>query len=1476
MSNPIFQNAGAVAPPIFSEAPIKGSGSETTDDFISSRIALMSNDSDQLRQLALAQAGVKRMDPEELQSFVAGVTDSASADLKSSAIEHYAGKGDIDTGVKHVEELNNVDTLSEVERLAILAPKYLDQFEQYSIPREIARRNLLSLMVATKMEERGMKLDTGWQKTKSFLGTQIPGRATWQFAVSPIDLGDSVKKFQTLKDDVAFHEFAGVLDQLADMSGNNPFYYLERAQSYLNPDDVKTLYAYLGLDVVDAATTLLVAPKVLKLMKLARATNTPIKFLRDTGQMERAAALVDQAAGDNVAAKTAGTTQADAASSMSPFGGEGIDPGITDQLSAETQAIVAARQAAVADAVAPLNDQNLWIRRHQWTPEEIAGRNARLLDQFAGSARIVSQQDDGVTLEVTIQRPASKLPTSQALETRITELRNQISMAGDILSQQEEVLGKAYATDSYVKSVKAQKVDAFLELSKKERLLERVLSDEKLPPSTIKTEHIKYTNDDYGGMDAVQYDRANQYITSPSTHVEQMLPGKVDTATFVDNDSARMIGIFLKARNKIFEGVGKTGRKRIDSLLLKGDVDQVVYTNRDLVDGVMTPDGLIKLKSAEELAAYRASRDMFDVLHVLKNRELRRTLELDGYKALKFKLPDGTNALNFANPERGYIGKADVKRLYDIRKSMIVEYSSLGADESRRFYKLKHPVEIDGETIEYALAKDAQFRDLPQEVLNKRVGYVTKIDKNVFYVAERIGDKLVNGNTLKNQRTVVRYFDNPQEAREWSTGQTAKGQRVEIRTGKEWLDAQPGRAQEYEAQVFGGLRTGERSDSVIPFGLQGTPAERVGGVEAMEAYMNHLSTRLPATEFRSSLINRFLNSSKDPLTGESYLREPNNWRSEIVANDNKIKSGLEAAQRWIEDQVRIPTTEERMWQNVAVKMADYFGSVPGPVGKKLGKALMNFTAKDLFTRMRGLAFHSTLGWFNISQFMVQAMGSSIAISLDPVRAPLFIARSLALRSAMFSTDEAVMKIAAKAAFLDEDAFATMVKAYQKTGLHEATLTSADYAALDGLPNGMDVFRKTASLGLIPFKEGERWARNYAWVKAYDDITKGSKLKQIPDKMVDAITALHLRYTLNLNRSNRAFWQKGVLSIPTMFYQISAKFIENMAPNILIKTPKGWTGIEKAQILLGQVALFGAAGLPGGRAILDHFSEWIKSDQDYGLAVTDPIKRQALYGGLSDLMLYNWTGAELDVTNRLSINAGIEQTMEMIRDDRSSVSDTVMGVFGTISDRSWQAALANLRIFRSVIKDPGSADASTIYEVLDNVAKVTSTWNNYRKAQIWEETGRITDRYGRLVTDQIDAQMILAQKWGIAPKILADYRALKKFNKNKESDYQDAATAVITISQRHYQDPEILTNEKLQKRMEAEIEVAMYGFTEEERTKIMEKVYKTQSDNKFALPEEMEKALDNIYNMHGASEVQGIGTMVDQGSEASAQGNTSAN
>lgn len=1462
---PIFTEGAPDTSP-FVEPDFKGTGNSTTDDFIAVRVGLMMDHEDALKSLAVSQANVESLDRRNITNLIDGTVGKTIQSLRISSLDRHADKLDIEGGVKADQDLKQVlDEDTDIKRLAAAAPKYLDQFSEF-IPREVARRQYTAWLFAKKLEEVGIAPDTYYKKAKGMVGMMIPGRSLYQFATSGIDFDEAVTRLHSMNDTDFFNALPDMMDTIMKMSGNNPFYFLDRMQAFLDPDDVTTIKAFLALDAVDVATTAVAVPKLIKALRLARATNTPIKMLRDSGQAKKAAEINVAAMGDEASATTAKTTQSDAAQSTSPFGGEGLDPDITEGIAAESQALIAERRAEVLKTLSPLNDDTFLIRRTAYTEAEIQKANERYLSKFAGNARIVEQKTDGFVAEVAIQKP-NIWPSKQSIQDKLIELKDQKKALKNMLADAKT---DPEHRQAQIKLFQESIDDTRAEIVRFERIAERVAGVSDSPrPVTTELVHVAYRNNDFGQLEAIQYDKALRHVTSPSTTIEQMQRDIVENATLYDYDTAKVVDVFFRARNAAIRGLGKKSKKSVDSILLQGDKDQVVYSDMDLVNGVRTPDGIVKLGTVEEVGAYRSIRDTFDVLYELKNKELRRQLELGGYEAIHFK---GLNIdVNFVNPNKivSLEDRAKIGRIYNASTDTVEDAARLREDPTsvlnHEIYELKYPLEVGDELINYVVTPRSRLKKLPKIVLNRRDGYVPKIDKNVFWVSEMIGDKMVDGNIVKNYRTVTRYFDNKQEADIWEKMQSAKGQLTEIRSGREWLDLAPGRREEFEANIFGGLYGGKRGERPVPFNLEGTEAERVGGIEAMEAYMNHIASRMPAVDFRASLVQRFLNSAKNPKTGESYLTSPGDWRSPIIPTiDNKQFSGLRAMQDWVADQLRIPTTEERVWGNVSQKLSEITSRVPGTAGRKLSKWSMQVGAKDAFTQMRGLSFHATLGWLNTSQFFVQAMGASLAASLHPEKIPIFLPRSLALRAAMFASSDEVIRMTAKAALMDEESFLTMVKAYRKTGLHESTLSTGDYAALQGMPQGLDSLRWVADKGLIFFKEGERWARNYAWIQAYDELTKGGKIA-ITDKLIDDITKLHLKYTLNLNRANRAFWQKGILSIPTQFYQISTKFLENMLPNMLINTPNGWTGKQKASILIGQMALFGAAGLPFGRTMYDSLAKWVQSEDDYGLAVNDPTVLNTIQGGLTEWMMYDWTGSRMDVTNRLSIPAGIESLVEIMASDQSTTADKILGVSGEIGSRTWEATRAIGKVLYATVQSPDSLDATLMQDVLIEAGRVTSSFRNYYKARQWERLHYIEDRYHNKiipVDDVDDRAMLFAQALGVAPKVLDDYYAIKTFNKMTDRDYRDAANAVITISNKYYADPDIITNVHKQKRMEAEIAVTLLGFEDAERKIVMERVNEKMKDNDYKLPEEMEKALDNLYNKQGSAALQTNTTMIE--------------
>jgi hypothetical protein len=100
-----------------------------------------------------------------------------------------------------------------------------------------------------------------------------------------------------------------------------------------------------------------------------------------------------------------------------------------------------------------------------------------------------------------------------------------------------------------------------------------------------------------------------------------------------------------------------------------------------------------------------------------------------------------------------------------------------------------------------------------------------------------------------------------------------------------------------------------------------------------------------------------------------------------------------------------------------------------------------------------------------------------------------------------------------------------------------------------------------------------------YLLARDLFMKGKKPSyKLTDKDIDFVAADAMRFTMNLNRSNRAAWQKGILSIPTQFWQVQVKFLENMVGGSFGYGVRRWTPAEKTKIMAGYLSMFGMAGV----------------------------------------------------------------------------------------------------------------------------------------------------------------------------------------------------------------------------------------------------------------------------------------------------------
>jgi hypothetical protein len=1461
----------------------KGTGSEVMDYYLAQRFAMLNPDNKRyIDAVNVTLDMLKTMDEEEVRNSILATIETNKARLMEQRLDILAADQQIGQPVTTLDEAANEvikppEAKSEYEQLVDTILEQLSALPD-GFRKEIARQDAMWALARMRMEQLGINPDpTIWNT----LGTLVPGRNLEDLGFG-IKYSETVKKFRTLAQDEQFRQWINIIDELAKET-SNPSFMLERLAPYINESDINEVKFAIANDAFDVTLSL----PIIKILRLLKFGQTPAKLLRDAGKEISAAEIVANAMKSEKAAKAASTTIDDAVASSSPFASEGIDPRLTEGVSAEVQRIIAEDLAKQEKLLRPLHDDTI-MQRRVWDEEEVQAALKRQLNTFAGKARHIREEADGHLWEVDVVKTESVLSSLPKIRAQIERLQQQLVGLTDI--ELKDALAQGLDKEA-IKDIKTRIIrmkreianlraieqldferndilvrlnqakksvqdpldDGVKELTKKlvENKAERARLVDRLQTKTIETKtteqfYVKFTEDDFGNLTATQLDlNTSRFINSPSTIISQMKKGLVSTARNIGFTQEQMRTLFQDSYAGALKKLNYFQRKKLDRILLQGDHDEVVYSAADLINGIRTPDGILKMDTAEELSAYFQIRRISDDLFVLKNRELVRRLELGGYKAFS---ADGKMA--FANPSKPLQNAPEgVTRAWDMMLGDIGDVRPLLADEA--VFRLRKPIIKNGEEINYVIAKQNDFKEIPARVLDYRRGYIPKIRENIFYVAEaRVASKVDGAN--KDSWQVIRFFDNPKDVETWQKANQNSKEVIRVQSTNQWFSENPTTLDNWEEMMFGGTYEGSRTDGKIPFNLTGTEAERMGALEALEAYMNHLSTRVPSTDFRRALVKRFENSAKDPITGQSYLNKSGDWRDPLnIDKTNPNYAGLKAMQDWVKAQLAVPTTEERLWNNFALGVARLFAKSPIK-GDRLSAIPVKLTEKDIVGAMKTTAFHVTLGFLNPAQLYVQAMGAATAFALDPIGAPINIAKYLALRAALLVEGKASPKAiieAAKAAGENPKELALMVEAYRRTGIHQSIRSSGDYGLNTGMYASPASIRYLADKGLVFFREGERFVRGYAWIQAWRKLYKPGI--EITDEFIDKVTNESIRYTLDLNRANKAYWQSGVLSVPTQFMQITTKFVENLFYKGS-KLEAGWTREEKFRIAAANMLLFGAAGVPGGNWIISNAIAYLKDDSDFGLGITDPQILTALSGGLVEATLYGVTGEAPAISERVSIPYGIEQFVDRLTEEDSTFWEIAAGVFGEVPKRSYQALAKLINIYSAVGREPSSFDMRVVAETITEIGEITSSWRNIRKAVLWERANALLTTKGEKI-DQLEGArkwtIVISQALGVSPKEISQYYDLVKYNKESEQTIRESVDAWFKIAARYAGSP-ILNTPTGQKRVENQIEVILSDLTQAQRKEVSRRIARKLADKDYKITKELLKFMENALAREG--------------------------
>jgi len=920
---------------------------------------------------------------------------------------------------------------------------------------------------------------------------------------------------------------------------------------------------------------------------------------------------------------------------------------------------------------------------------------------------------------------------------------------------------------------------------------------------------VAYNINDVGDLDILEAGQVETKIWSPSVWMDRIQKDAVEVATRIGFAQTRVLKDLEDAVNMATKHLGsslsisgRASRKRVDSVLVAGDElaagKGTVFNIQQLkYEGIPTDQGLVKLNDGE-VASYYAMRDVFDALHFVKNKQVRDTLVFNNFKEVTiggqadgaiFKQSIAKEITPGQLPAKAL--ETDSFRIWNTSgdgfQGSVVKLNSLDLDtnleEGFKLVKFKEAEKVGDEFVEYGLVKSDQIQELRGQVLNKKVGYVPKQSKDGFYFVKQAVSKTLNGTKKSAAGTrTLRMFDNRADATAYSD--SLKANDIEnassygVRHDREMSMA------ELEDDIInesGGLFTSSRSSREITYGLDGNKPRRISALEAMERNLQHISNNVPMNEFRMGIQQRWLNSARPYLTDPSDFNSP--LKEALLDVDVKKEVALRESREWIRDQMRIPTPSERRWEAFTRRSAEWMEGKPllDRPGSNISirRGVMHVGAKDPYAAMRGSAFHALLGWFNPAQLWVQAQGASIAFALDPLAAPQRMREYMALRAGLtLRGNTEALRRTAKAAGVDADEFEELVEQFHKTGLMDSVKSTADYnAASQSYWIGADALSRAADKGLVFFREGERFTRGYAFLTARSSWIKDNPGKIIDDSATKEIVTRTVKKMLNLNRANRAHWQKGLLSVPTQFQQITTKFVENMLPDIMPGSAKKFTGGEKARIMVAQMALYGTAGVP--------MSEWLMNEaaQSFGMGPEDlsPEQVAALSNGFWGWLGKEVTGESIEFGPRGGVASGIETVIKDLFINNQPFSKAALGAFGTVPERGIRAIgtiapmVANL--------DELEWTAAEFKKALFSVTDIVSTFNNYHQGQMWADNQEVRDRRGNLlfsIDADEDAALVWTKKLGFTPSRVADIYNLKNYDRQQKEMVREKASALRAL------------------------------------------------------------------------------------------------
>jgi hypothetical protein len=967
-------------------------------------------------------------------------------------------------------------------------------------------------------------------------------------------------------------------------------------------------------------------------------------------------------------------------------------------------------------------------------------------------------------------------------EEKVVALGNRMTKLEDILRAEETAAGRTLDMEDLVYSSDALGVTL----------------DYKTLKAPLKMSYtLDQVTDGFAstGLDAKRISFLS-YGMSPNYLIKEMFDKNalVNTVERIGFQSAKLKRALLNDVATPFRAIPHASKKRVSELLTWGDSHSEIFTYEQAVTkGVNSV-----YYTPEEFHAYAAARRSFDRLGDLKNTEIRNAKLAKGERSVTVGGQTKSARVFDVMPPAADIGGRGIFRAGLKAEDGAVladKIEAIPMEELAELYEkgwmvARSDVEDAWRAGEkgsaWSLIKKTDHKDLPAQILNRKLGYVPRVYENARYFAGRKYNVVINGITKEKLRT-ERYFDNIADAEAYTAKQGDGYVNWYNREAFSNPDA------EETVALFGSMYDSSRGQKALVFGTDGDTAILQDPIAAMGQYMEHISARLPASEYRLGIQKRYINHARkfDSSISENFTKAVSDVRNSTGIPADQ-KAFLNAAADQIHSMMKVPTPHERRIAESVRGMAETASKQGRP---KTAKFWYSLSDKSLTNAVRGANFNLMLGTFAPAQLVVQAFGSTMAMSINPVLFTKQLRYFNKFRELDNIKDTGAFNKALKGMSAED---ANVYRLWDRTGLRQSMVATAGDANagskmpdLTGGTKAQDAAGWAKRRHLMFFEMGElanmrnSFGTSVEWFKQQPEAAKAIKAAgglgnyKFTDGDMASILKRTESYRLHMSSGNKAAFQKGLAGIPFQFQQVNTKYIEALVGNDFNK-------VEKFKLGLGQTLIMGTAGIP---LLPDDVVNYMLEQVGITQENLEPGEIATLTQGMVGLFLTNFD-IDAAVAGRVSFaNDFIENAWGvMFNTSQETLASTVLGPSGHFADMG----LGIIRTISDTAKlaynaddVPPSAWSAVASRLADSAAQVSSTSRNLINAYDIASTGLYHKANGDRVEfdDDMKIGAALRQSMGFQTQTAEDIYELGQSEKARVAWEGAAADRAI----RHWAD-----------------------------------------------------------------------------------------